>query len=468
MGHRTWMGRSITAAAGLLTVWAMMGLGFLLTPEEVDAIPAFARKYQTACQTCHVIIPKLNSFGEAFRLNGYQIPDVDELYVKDEPLVLGAEPWKEMFPQAIWPASIPGIPPISLRLITDFQHTSSDGGIGGNPDTKSNFEFPHEFEILSAGRIGDSIGFMVEAEWYQGGGIDVKQGYLVFNPTPRMNIKVGLMDHQLMLSNNNTTRVGKNHPLWGNKKPSDWNIGGLDKSSVGFRLQDNQAGVEVSGVVARRLFLGAGLVNGNGGKRFDNNNHKDTYFKAKLKLFGRDFLGAFDDGGEISMDTQSSGSWVDNSLLLEGFGYFGEWSGDPSVDQNSFSQVGLSARATVSNLDLSIAYVKSRHDNPWFTAPATESESDAMFAKAEYMFYPWLMGRLLYETLDWEEPPGTSVGSGYKGSLDQKRLLFGPVIAIRANIRAAFEFEYYTHHEAAEVNNLSKPNSMWIRLDYAF
>ena len=41
----------------------------------VGAIPAFARKYKTSCMTCHVAYPKLNAFGEAYRLNGYQIPE---------------------------------------------------------------------------------------------------------------------------------------------------------------------------------------------------------------------------------------------------------------------------------------------------------------------------------------------------------------------------------------------------------
>ena len=27
------------------------------------AVPVFARKYQTSCQTCHIVFPKLNPFG---------------------------------------------------------------------------------------------------------------------------------------------------------------------------------------------------------------------------------------------------------------------------------------------------------------------------------------------------------------------------------------------------------------------
>src|SRR3972149_6494809 len=56
---------------------------------EAHAIPVFARKYKTSCQTCHVAFPRLNAFGEAFRRNGYQFPQNDEGYVKEEPLAIG-------------------------------------------------------------------------------------------------------------------------------------------------------------------------------------------------------------------------------------------------------------------------------------------------------------------------------------------------------------------------------------------
>ena len=44
------------------------------TESAAFAVPAFARKYQTSCQTCHIVFPKLNAFGEAFRLRGYRMP----------------------------------------------------------------------------------------------------------------------------------------------------------------------------------------------------------------------------------------------------------------------------------------------------------------------------------------------------------------------------------------------------------
>jgi len=84
---------------------------FLITGIWVNssqAIPTFARKYKTSCVTCHVSFPKLNSFGKTFWNNGIRYPEDDEEYVKEEPVSLGADAYKRVFPDAVWPADISG------------------------------------------------------------------------------------------------------------------------------------------------------------------------------------------------------------------------------------------------------------------------------------------------------------------------------------------------------------------------
>ncbi len=71
-----------------LLVFALMLTQFL-TP-RLMAIPAFARKYKTACATCHNNWPELNDFGRAFKINGFKFPKDDDQFVKDPPLMLGA------------------------------------------------------------------------------------------------------------------------------------------------------------------------------------------------------------------------------------------------------------------------------------------------------------------------------------------------------------------------------------------
>ena len=75
----------------------------LSQPPRTEGIPAFARKYQTACSTCHSNYPELNDFGEAFKKNGFKFPTDDETFVKEAPVMLGAQAQKEAFPKAVYP-----------------------------------------------------------------------------------------------------------------------------------------------------------------------------------------------------------------------------------------------------------------------------------------------------------------------------------------------------------------------------
>ena len=103
-------------------VSAVLALGvavFLTTilgrTSRTYGIPAFARKYQTSCSTCHSNYPELNDFGEAFKKNGFKFPKDDETFVKEPPVMLGAKAQREVFPKAIYPGEMPGSIPIGFR-----------------------------------------------------------------------------------------------------------------------------------------------------------------------------------------------------------------------------------------------------------------------------------------------------------------------------------------------------------------
>ena len=84
-----------------LSALALIVAAVVGTAARADAVPAFARKYRTSCQTCHAMFPKLNAFGEAFRLRGYRMPGQTEDMVKDQPVSLGAPAYKGLWPEAI-------------------------------------------------------------------------------------------------------------------------------------------------------------------------------------------------------------------------------------------------------------------------------------------------------------------------------------------------------------------------------
>src|SRR6266508_3926488 len=109
-------------------------------PRNACAIPAFARKYQTSCQTCHVAAPALTPFGEAFRLNGYRFPaGNDAAMTKIPPVSLGAEGYKKLWPKAVWPGEIPGMPPLAVLFTStvDYDHATKAttfAGMGGETE----------------------------------------------------------------------------------------------------------------------------------------------------------------------------------------------------------------------------------------------------------------------------------------------------------------------------------------------
>src|SRR5437879_3269953 len=45
-----------------------------LQVKSVEAVPAFARRYDLQCNACHTRPPRLNRFGEQFHMMGFQIP----------------------------------------------------------------------------------------------------------------------------------------------------------------------------------------------------------------------------------------------------------------------------------------------------------------------------------------------------------------------------------------------------------
>src|SRR6516165_9463093 len=105
---------SILAKALIFGVGAFLILLFKPAPKAFG-IPAFARKYQTSCTTCHNNFPELNDFGEAFKKNGFKFPKDDETFVKEAPVMLGAKAQKEACPKAVYPGEIPGTIPIGFR-----------------------------------------------------------------------------------------------------------------------------------------------------------------------------------------------------------------------------------------------------------------------------------------------------------------------------------------------------------------
>lgn len=432
--------------------------------ENVQAVPSNARKYQTSCATCHEAFPRLNSVGTAFRNNGYRFVD-DEIYIKDEPLELGDEAYKRLWPNAIWPTNMSGLPPISMRILSDF---SSD--IGGTQASRTKFDFPHEVELFALGTLGDKLSYFAELEW-EGGEMDAVATFTfndLFGPENAFNMKVGTL--QGCWAGVYTARDGdrftKNHYLYGDWRlpyPSQFGSGSTKNT---YRVRNDAPGVELNGF-GRSWYYAVGILEGD-----SNLSEKDFFAQIAYKIGGTGFDGSGADLGEEDELEVSTDSWVDDSLTLSGFFNSGKRlvnetgvAADERTDD--FWQAGGGLLWKNGDLQLGGGYFFGENDNPYGTLSSASIDSKGWFVETSYFYKPWLIPTVRYETRDLDMPSG---GVGSLGA-DQKLAYIVPSLKIllRANVALTLEGRFRTTGEArSSGTTLSDANMLWARLDFAF
>jgi hypothetical protein len=164
MRSSKWLRVLVPSSVLIIPLW------MLIVSTKTYAIPAFSRQYQTSCTTCHLDFPKLNDFGKAFKDAGFKFPKDDADFLKVAPTLLGAEAQKQVWPKTVWPGSIPGMPPIGLRMNNFFQVTGSNrnqfnslAAPGTVPPVIPGTDFETGFfSIFMAGNFGSDIAFWVD------------------------------------------------------------------------------------------------------------------------------------------------------------------------------------------------------------------------------------------------------------------------------------------------------------------
>ncbi|HEX2329844.1 MAG TPA: hypothetical protein VHN74_14045 [Candidatus Angelobacter sp.] len=244
-------------------------ISFLLVcfvcPSLSHAIPAFARMYQTSCSTCHSDFPKLNDFGKAFKDAGFKFPADDETFLKIPATMLGAPAQKDLFPKAIWPGTIPGIPPIGLRFNTFFQKTSGNRGNfdalvpAGTPAPfipKTDFS-SGLFSIFAAGNFGSDIAFWVDQDFNVGGDNTaggMGDGYLRFVnlgrvfklPKDALHLRAGRFELDLPFSQARNINLS-DYDIYDQANIGQLAFGPQQNVNNQFTMIDAMNGIELSG-----------------------------------------------------------------------------------------------------------------------------------------------------------------------------------------------------------------------------
>jgi hypothetical protein len=449
--------RGLNATGRCLMVLAMLGI----TASTAHAVPAFARKYQTSCQTCHVVFPKLNSFGEAFRLRGYRMPGETEEMVKQPPVSLGAPAYKRLWPKAIWPGEIASSVPLAVNIKMADVNTSSLNDDGSVTHVTSDLQLPQEVNIFGAGTLGDHVSYFSEITFGQNpdGSVEVELEHAhlgidsPFGPEDMFHFRVGkiapnVVDgfQEMWISTDAGIDSLFNYNPIGEHGGTGLGADEMVPSTIALPVLVN--GIEAYGIIKHRALWVAGLANGIGPSstdttgRFDGNAAKDLYARFDYKFGGMGLDG--DTGGRPLSDK----NWRDNSLRVGAFTYRGDGSNidfpiiasDGSAinmrDQH-FLRVGFYTSLLYQDLNVFGAYVHGT-DSLASYDPATtfllttiEPTYDAWFTQADYVFYPWLQGSARYETVS---PGDTSV----------ERLRFGVFnvsALVRANVKVMAEYQ---------------------------
>lgn len=464
-------------------------LAFSVLQPALDshAMPVFARKYQTSCVTCHATFPRLNAVGTTFLLNGYKFED-DEQYRKEEPVELGDEAYKKVWPNSYWPNEIPGKVPLSFaaKFLTEIK-------AGNDTPTRESdvtLVLPHEVELAFAGSMGDNLaayGDMIYVQEDYGSSTTYSWVMLkawiefsdIVGPENLVNLRIGSVGMHTMGLFTATDEASID--MFGYEFNA-WLMPLIEAEKIDeliefrgnpFRIQP-QPGIELFGFGDRWLAY-AGVVNGNierplGGDPefydFDgvffsgagkNTKNKDFYGGASYKFGGMGFDGTGSKEDNILAKTPDF--WRDDSLTLSIFGYTGTGEilvdryddpaatnpGDPSTRltfDDDFYRLALGALWKYKRMALNAGYQWGHNDNPFGSLSDDSVDTNAWFVEAWYFAYPWLIPFARFESLTFDGIP-----DAWKTQEKEDRdiLKVGVKGHIRANVSLTAEYNYFTN-----------------------
>ncbi len=410
--------------ARLLSILTGLVLLTLVVP-SANAIPAFARIHKTSCQTCHVGFPKLNPFGEAFRLNGYRMPG--ETQTEEKAQSLGAEAYKKIWPRAIYPSDIPAYVPLAVNVKMVSAYASSIDEEGHHA-TKNDFQFPQEVNLFGGGTFGEHMGFFSELTYGENpdgsGGTEIEHAQLHFNSLfgkgHLINFKIGKFAPDLeagfqemwLSTNNGIDTMFSFNPIGLHGGT------GLAEDGGGISIPAMVKGIEAYGVGAHRFFYTVGISNGLGpspGGNVDGNASKDVWARADYKFGG---MGLDGDTTGVTLPPEN---WRERSFRIGILGYHGNGKGSdfPLEDENgvtfnvqdrTFNRAGVYASWYFDDLNVFGVAMSGRDQLDTFAADGALTETarhrySAFFIQGDYVILPPLQASLRYENV---KPPSAA------------------------------------------------------------
>ena len=387
------------------TLKIMLALGFVLFVtslpgwvSEAEAIPAFSRKYQVNCNVCHVRWPRLNSFGEQFLENGYQMPGTHDGGVVQK-IRLGDVTLDDVSNYIGFLFDVEPVVNSTLkRRVTGADDKTELANVG-------------ILRMFTAGTLTEDVGFLIDisSRFSQTSDVELGRAFVTFNNLGGMNwghLRVGRLDPSAYFS------VATDRPQF---FPTSPNIG----PPFGAFGPSIQRWGQAFGSAAASKFYGI----------FDRNMAPifpfaptlyNSTVEAGIDLHGRPFgdwflyqIGILNGGEERWGDTNNSKDWYvmtrfDYNQLeyfsanVSGFAYFGNHNakvlGGADVSR---SRYGLAARIRYRWLDLYGAYTIDRiSDLPSGMSATFDRKASGLTVEAHAIVTDRLMLGAGYNHLD--------------------------------------------------------------------
>lgn len=309
-------------------------ISFVLLSENSFAIPAFARKYNMSCQTCHAPFPKLKPYGDEFAGNGFVLSDKEApryfIDTGDDQLSLIREL------------------PFALRL---------EGYVTYNNKKSEKFDFtaPYLLKFLSGGALTKNVSYYFYFFFSERGDVaGIEDAFIMFNDLfdQDLDLYVGQFQVSDPLFKRELRLTFEDYQLY-RLKP------GLSKANLTYdRGLMLTYGLPTKTDLILEVLNGTGLTAANNFKNFDDDKYKN--------IFGR-----------ISQD-------ISDDFRIGAFGYFGkEEIGVNNSITNSFNMFGPDLTLKLKDqLELNFQYGMRKDDNAFGTNK--EIKSNGGFSELNY------------------------------------------------------------------------------------
>ncbi|MBK7631504.1 MAG: hypothetical protein IPJ23_12530 [Ignavibacteriales bacterium] len=296
-----------------------------IVASDVFAIPAFARKYNMTCKTCHSPFPKLKAYGDEFAGNGFVLKDQDA----PRYFVETGDPELSLIRDL----------PLALRLEGYVTYNQSN-------TEKSDFTTPLLFKLLTGGAISKDVSYYVYYILENGEAGKIEDAWLMFNNVlgSELDLTIGqfqvcdpIFKRELRLTRDDYY-IYKVRP---GASQVDLTYDRGIMLTYGF-----ESGTDLALQIVNGSGIGEGFFDGN----FDNDKYKNFMGRISQDVGEHLRLGAMGYWGrEVQQYSNEIESfWLDNKLWM----------------------IGGDATITFDPLELNLQYVERNDNDPLFYSSA--------------------------------------------------------------------------------------------------